>query len=155
MQLREELSLVPSLAAWRAAEPENKYNLPSFSAYPQAYATAAGEYLMMLPQMLESLYASSGVDGDQQPGIDADWLDKVISLSLDKEHGAALNVRVQCLPTSLHLLPQLAVSGSQRLSIKRRYLIVLTSIRRQALPSSYSRHPPILKFAITGGSRSS
>ena len=77
LQLRGELSSVPALAAWQAAEPENKYNLPSFSAYPQAYATAAGEYLMMLPQMLESLYASSGVDGEQQPGIDADWLDKV------------------------------------------------------------------------------
>lgn len=81
LQLRGELSSVPALAAWRAAEPENKYNLPSFSAYPQAYATAAGEYLMMLPQMLESLYASSGVDGEQQPGIDADWLDKVCCIS--------------------------------------------------------------------------
>ena len=85
LQLRGELSSVPGLAAWHAAEPENKYNLPSFSAYPQAYATAAGEYLMMLPQMLESLYASSGADGQQQPGIDADWLDKASSCCLEKD----------------------------------------------------------------------
>ncbi len=83
LQLRGELSSVPGLAAWQAAEPENKYNLPSFSAYPQAYATAAGEYLMMLPQMLESLYASSPAEGEQQPGIDADWLDKVASPVLE------------------------------------------------------------------------
>ena len=70
---------MPTLASWREAEPENKYNLPSFSAYPQAYATAAGEYLMMLPQMLESLMASSGLENEQQPGIDADWLDKVVT----------------------------------------------------------------------------
>lgn len=70
---------MPELTAWRAAEPENKYNLPSFSAYPQAYATAAGEYLMMLPQMLESLLASSTTEGEQQTGLDVDWLDKVYS----------------------------------------------------------------------------
>ena len=75
VQLEAELAVVPRLASWQAAEPDSKYNLPSFSAYPQAYATAAGEYLMMLPQLLETLMASTGVE--QESSVDADWLDKV------------------------------------------------------------------------------
>lgn len=74
-QLEAELAVVPRLSSWQAAEPDSKYNLPSFSAYPQAYATAAGEYLMMLPQLLETLMATTGVE--QESGVDADWLDKV------------------------------------------------------------------------------
>ena len=64
------------LEVWAQEEPENKYNLPSFSAYPQSYATAGGEYLMMLPQVLEVLMVH---DDDNQPeaALDGDWLDKV------------------------------------------------------------------------------
>ena len=39
----------------------------------QAPVTAAGEYLMMLPQHLEALLAGS----DDAGPIDAEWLDKV------------------------------------------------------------------------------
>lgn len=53
-------------------------SLPSFSAYPQAYATAAGEYLMMLPQMLEALLATADSEDGQNVAVDADWLDKVL-----------------------------------------------------------------------------
>lgn len=80
LQLESELAVVPRLPSWQAAEPDSKYNLPSFSAYPQAYATAAGEYLMMLPQLLESLMASTGVE--QEPSVDAHWLDKVACLDI-------------------------------------------------------------------------
>ena len=48
--------------------------LPSFSAYPQQSVTAAGEYLMMLPQTLEGLLGS-GEEMDDQ--MDSEWLDKV------------------------------------------------------------------------------
>lgn len=103
LQLRGELALVPGLAVWRAAEPENKYNLPSFSAYPQAYATAAGEYLMMLPQMLESLLASSGAQGDQPAGLDVDWLDKVPStLLLPLSQAAPLATRLSSRVSGLN-----------------------------------------------------
>lgn len=40
----------------------------------QAQVTAAGEYLMMLPQHLEALLA------DENNPIDAEWLDKVSSV---------------------------------------------------------------------------
>lgn len=39
----------------------------------QAPVTAAGEYLMMLPQHLEALLAG----GEDSSAIDAEWLDKV------------------------------------------------------------------------------
>ena len=48
--------------------------LPSFSAYPQHSVTAAGEYLMMMPQTLEGLLGS-GEEMDDQ--VDSEWLDKV------------------------------------------------------------------------------
>ena len=77
LQLKAELAVIPNLPSWQAAEPESKFNLPSFSAYPQAYATAAGEYLMMLPQLLETLLVTSEVGEGEETQIDADWLDKV------------------------------------------------------------------------------
>ena len=50
--------------------------LPSFSAYPQQSVTAAGEYLMMMPQTLEGLLGSGDEMEDQ---MDSEWLDKVKS----------------------------------------------------------------------------
>lgn len=65
------------MPVWQSQEAENKYNLPSFSAYPQPYATAAGEYLMMLPQVLEALMSATDASVSGTGGIDGDWLDKV------------------------------------------------------------------------------
>ena len=48
--------------------------LPSFSAYPQQAVTAAGEYLMMMPQTLEGLLGPGDEAEDQ---MDSLWLDKV------------------------------------------------------------------------------
>ena len=79
-QVKAELAGVASLPSWQASEPESKFNLPAFSAYPQAYATAAGEYLMMLPQLLETLLAASEEEGAEEAQVDADWLDKVGTL---------------------------------------------------------------------------
>lgn len=44
---------VPALPEWHA-KPATSVQLPSFTPYPLPYITAAGEYLMMLPQVLES-----------------------------------------------------------------------------------------------------
>ena len=62
-----------ALPVWSARESETGLSLPSFNAYPQLSVTAAGEYLMMLPQMLESLLT------DSEEGLDSEWLDKVRS----------------------------------------------------------------------------
>ena len=69
-----QLQGVHRLPVWAAPEPPNAMHLPAFSAYPQLYVTAAGEYLMMLPQLLESLQA--GPEEEQADG-DNEWLDRV------------------------------------------------------------------------------
>ena len=52
--------------------------LPAFSVYPQQAVTAAGEYLMMLPQTLEGLL---GADSKaEEEAVDAEWLDRVRSI---------------------------------------------------------------------------
>lgn len=49
-----------------------------FDACGQARVTAAGEYLMTLPQTLEALLAAGEAAGvDAVGGIDAEWLDRV------------------------------------------------------------------------------
>lgn len=71
LQVKAQLKDTHTLPVWAAQEPESALTLPSFNAYPQLSVTAAGEYLMMLPQMLESLLT------DSEEGVDTEWLDKV------------------------------------------------------------------------------
>lgn len=70
-KVKAQLKDTHTLPVWAAQEPETALTLPSFNAYPQLSVTAAGEYLMMLPQMLESLLT------DSEEGVDTEWLDKV------------------------------------------------------------------------------
>lgn len=83
------LSGVPTMAEWTsgAAEGPGGVKLPAFSVYPSAYITAVGEYLMMLPQLLEALEDAEGREqGGEEDVLEADaanegeWLDKVWSL---------------------------------------------------------------------------
>ncbi len=71
LQVKAQLQDTHALPIWAAQEAESSISLPSFNAYPQLSVTAAGEYLMMLPQMLESLLIES------EEGVDTEWLDKV------------------------------------------------------------------------------
>ena len=48
---------VSNLAEWQA-QPTTSVPLPNFTPYPLQYVTAAGEYLMMMPQVLESALAA-------------------------------------------------------------------------------------------------
>ena len=59
------------LPVWGSAAKGAGQGLPSFSAYPQANVTSVGEYLMLLPQLLESLAGPAGSE------LDAQWLDRV------------------------------------------------------------------------------
>ena len=69
--MRAQLQGTHALPVWAAKESDSALSLPSFNAYPQLSVTAAGEYLMMLPQLLESLLT------DSEEGLDSEWLDKV------------------------------------------------------------------------------
>ena len=76
MQVKAQLQGMHTQSVWSTQEPESSMSLPSFNAYPQLSVTAAGEYLMMLPQLLESLLT------DSEEGTDAEWLDKVTCMCL-------------------------------------------------------------------------
>jgi len=62
-QVSGHAAAVPGLTAWAAA---GDGGAGAFSAYPQTWATAVGEHLLSLPQMLE---ASGGGEGGTGPGL--------------------------------------------------------------------------------------
>ena len=76
VQVHGSLEGLGSQPVWQQEDPSASAGgaLPSFSAYPQQSVTAAGEYLMMMPQTLEGLLGS-GDDAEDQ--MDSEWLDKV------------------------------------------------------------------------------
>lgn len=89
-KLRPHFAGLPALPELQA-QPATSAPLPTFTPYPLQYVTAAGEYLMMLPQLLESaLNADSGAqsganaEGEGQDGesgapaqLVAEWVDRV------------------------------------------------------------------------------
>ena len=93
LQVRAQLQGVHRLPVWAAPEPPNAMHLPAFSAYPQLYVTAAGEHLMMLPQLLESLQA--GPEVDQAEG-DSEWLDRVSVADSSMSCGSSHMVKQPC-----------------------------------------------------------
>ena len=93
LQVRAQLQGVHRLPVWAALEPPNAMHLPAFSAYPQLYVTAAGEHLMMLPQLLESLQA--GPEEEQAEG-DSEWLDRVSVAHCSMSCGSSDMVKQPC-----------------------------------------------------------
>jgi hypothetical protein len=83
-RITRQFATIPSLSEWHAA-PTTSVALPSFTPYPLQYVTAVGEHLMMLPQLLESAFASE-LGGNSQEGtaqdddsaaLVADWVDRI------------------------------------------------------------------------------
>lgn len=82
-KVRQRLSEVARLPIWSSVEEQGGLPLPSFSAYPQAYVTSVGEYLLTLPQQLEPL--AEGVSGNEAGNDEAqffatEWIFKVIDV---------------------------------------------------------------------------
>ncbi|KAL6603673.1 hypothetical protein ACP70R_044034 [Stipagrostis hirtigluma subsp. patula] len=79
-KVRQRLSEVARLSIWSSVEEQGGLPLPSFSAYPQAYVTSVGEYLLTLPQQLEPL--AEGISGSEAGNDEAqffatEWIFKV------------------------------------------------------------------------------
>ncbi|AQL05279.1 oligomeric Golgi complex component-related protein [Zea mays] len=79
-KVRQRLSEVARLPIWSSVEEQGGLPLPSFSAYPQAYVTSVGEYLLTLPQQLEPL--AEGISGNEAGNDEAqffatEWIFKV------------------------------------------------------------------------------
>ncbi len=54
-KVRAEFRGLARRAEWSTSAESSDFDLPTFSAYPQGYVTTAGEYLLSLPQHLESI----------------------------------------------------------------------------------------------------
>jgi len=54
-KVRAEFRGLAKRAEWSTSAESSDFDLPTFSAYPQGYVTTAGEYLLSLPQHLESI----------------------------------------------------------------------------------------------------
>lgn len=54
-KVRAEFRGLSRRAEWSTSAESSDFDLPTFSAYPQGYVTTAGEYLLSLPQHLESI----------------------------------------------------------------------------------------------------
>ncbi|XP_006657236.1 conserved oligomeric Golgi complex subunit 7 [Oryza brachyantha] len=79
-KVRQRLNEVARLPIWSSVEEQGGLPLPSFSAYPQAYVTSVGEYLLTLPQQLEPL--AEGISGSEAGNEEAqffatEWIFKV------------------------------------------------------------------------------
>ncbi|KAL6873771.1 hypothetical protein ACP4OV_013853 [Aristida adscensionis] len=79
-KVRQRLNEVARLPIWSSVEEQGGLPLPSFSAYPQAYVTSVGEYLLTLPQQLEPL--AEGISGNDAVNDEAqffatEWIFKV------------------------------------------------------------------------------
>lgn len=119
-KVKAQLQGTHAQPVWAAQEPESAISLPSFNAYPQLSVTAAGEYLMMLPQLLESLLP------DSEEGTDTEWLDKVAS-------GAA-----ELYADEVQQIRSLTPHGTQQLLADLEYFCNVLAALGVALPASLS-----------------
>lgn len=125
IRVKEHLGGLSEQECWAAATP-NDFGLPSFSAYPGTAVAGAGEYLLMLPQLLEAalegtpalegpptlegISTQEGSSGAPSPAVDGDWLDKVAA-------GAATEFLAQ-----LNAVPQLSPAGAAQAAADTEYL---------------------------------
>lgn len=77
LQVKEQLEGVAEQPVWSQAAAAHDFDLPAFSAYPGPYITSVGEYLMMLPSLLESVLVDGAEAPDDECHVDGEWLDKV------------------------------------------------------------------------------
>ncbi|KAL3131897.1 hypothetical protein ABBQ38_007602 [Trebouxia sp. C0009 RCD-2024] len=131
-KVKTQLQGTHTQPVWAAQDAESGISLPSFNAYPQLSVTAAGEYLMMLPQLLESLLPES------EEGTDTEWLDKVAS-------GAA-----DLYAAEVQQIGSLTPHGTQQLLADLEYFCNVLAALGVALPPSLSTWQVALGWPLEG-----
>eukprot|EP00268_Persea_americana_P061451 TRINITY_DN7768_c0_g1_i1.p1 TRINITY_DN7768_c0_g1~~TRINITY_DN7768_c0_g1_i1.p1 ORF type:complete len:841 (+),score=175.88 TRINITY_DN7768_c0_g1_i1:285-2807(+) len=126
-KVRQRLSDVARLPIWSSVEEASAFHLPSFSAYPQAYVTSVGEYLLTLPQQLEPLaegISSSEANTDEAQFFATEWMFKVA------EGATALYME------QLRGIHYITDRGAQQLSTDIEYLSNVLSALSMPIPST-------------------
>ncbi|MQM09770.1 hypothetical protein Taro_042646 [Colocasia esculenta] len=124
-KVRQRLNDVARLPIWASVEEQSAHPLPTFSAYPQAYVTSIGEYLLTLPQQLEPLAEgiSSGEPGAEEAQLFAtEWMFKVA------EGATALYME------QLRGIQYITDHGAQQLSADIEYLSNVLSALSMPIP---------------------
>lgn len=124
-KVRQRLSDVSRLPIWSSVEEQSAYHLPTFSAYPQAYVTSIGEYLLTLPQQLEPLaegISNSDANNDEAQFFATEWMFKVA------EGATALYME------QLRGIQYITDRGSQQLSVDIEYLSNVLSALSMPIP---------------------
>uniref|UniRef100_A0ACD5ZEV4 Uncharacterized protein n=1 Tax=Avena sativa TaxID=4498 RepID=A0ACD5ZEV4_AVESA len=124
-KVRQRLSEIARLPIWSSVEEQGGLPLPSFSAYPQAYVTSVGEYLLTLPQQLEPL--AEGISGNEAGNDEAqffatEWIFKVA------EGATALFME------QLRGIPYITDRGAQQLAADIEYLNNVLSALSMPIP---------------------
>ena len=121
------LDRAPDSPAWAAGGGAGVAGVPAFSAYPQAWATAAGEALLALPASLEAaLDVAGGGDG-------AAWLDELTATS------------AAAATSSLSRIRTLTPAGSAQLAADVVYLAGALRTLGAAVP------PPLAAWGAAAG----
>ncbi|XWS60097.1 hypothetical protein CRYUN_Cryun07bG0005200 [Craigia yunnanensis] len=124
-KVRQRLSNVSRLPIWSAVEEQSAFPLPTFSAYPQSYATSVGEYLLTLPQQLEPLaegISNSDANNDEAQFFATEWMFKVA------EGATALYME------QLRGIQYITDRGAQQLSVDIEYLSNVLSALSMPIP---------------------
>lgn len=124
-KVRQRLSEVSRMPIWSAAEEQNAFRLPTFSAYPQPYVTSVGEYLLTLPQQLEPLaegISNSDANNDEAQFFATEWMFKVA------EGATALYME------QLRGIQYITDGGAQQLSVDIEYLSNVLSALSMPIP---------------------
>lgn len=124
-KVRQRLSEVSRMPIWSAAEEQNAFRLPTFSAYPQPYVTSVGEYLLTLPQQLEPLaegISNSDANNDEAQFFATEWMFKVA------EGSTALYME------QLRGIQYITDGGAQQLSVDIEYLSNVLSALSMPIP---------------------
>ncbi|KAF3780650.1 Conserved oligomeric Golgi complex subunit 7 [Nymphaea thermarum] len=124
-KVRQRLNNVAHLPIWSSVEEQGGFPIPTFSAYPQAYVTSVGEYLLTLPQQLEPL-AENVVNGetntDEAQFFATEWMFKVA------EGATALYIE------QLRAIQSITDRGAQQLSTDIEYLSNVLSALSMPIP---------------------
>lgn len=130
-KVRQRLHDVSRMPIWSSVEEQGGLPLPSFSAYPQAYVTSVGEYLLTLPQQLEPLAeGNSNNDGgaDDAQFFATEWMFKVA------EGATALFME------QLRGIQYITERGAQQLSADIEYLSNVLSALSMPIPPFLSTY---------------
>ncbi|CAN6705518.1 unnamed protein product [Malus baccata var. baccata] len=167
-KVRQCFSDVSRLPIWSSVEEQSAYNLSTLSAYPQAYVTSIGEYLLTLPQQLEPLaegISNSDTNNDEAQIFATEWMFKQLSVDIEYLSNvlSALSMPIPpvlatfhtCLSTSRDQLKDLVKSDAGNLDLPTANLLPPFTDNGKSYTATQcgeaDAHAPLKQYAASQG----